>query len=337
MEEVDRILIRALAQTGCDISDDVDSIKQFSTELLVEAVVRCLRLIDPPLGNGISHLLPPGMSARFRIGMSLAQACQDLGYEGEIGYQTFLYSSEPESRNLLMFLVENLPRDSVDSVHQPAGKSVVLQRSISSRIKELLCIPWVPASLRPPSLLWIQRSRLMQRFHTQPLSLPDNYSNAKTIPKEVKEYYDRDLLPVTAQSCQHSFVATSLLERALAEQSAVQEWETEWNSQGLVSHLSPEQYRARKGQRLQKRLREHFLQYGPHGAGAQSSLPPAADFPQVLQCASTGKAATVAKGSRFTRTDKFTFTKEAEHMVHQMAAVGNALSSSRDSEEVRSQ
>ncbi|GCB83268.1 hypothetical protein scyTo_0024059, partial [Scyliorhinus torazame] len=60
------------------------------------------------------------MSARFRIGMSLAQACQDLGYQGDIGYQTFLYSNEPEIRRLLMFLVEKLPRDSVDSVNQSA-------------------------------------------------------------------------------------------------------------------------------------------------------------------------------------------------------------------------
>lgn len=59
-----------------DIDEDVQSVKQFTSELIVEAVVRCLRVIDPSLGNGLSHSLPPGMSARFRLGMSLAQACQ---------------------------------------------------------------------------------------------------------------------------------------------------------------------------------------------------------------------------------------------------------------------
>uniref|UniRef100_UPI00398E5BBC coiled-coil domain-containing protein 22 n=1 Tax=Pristiophorus japonicus TaxID=55135 RepID=UPI00398E5BBC len=240
MEEVDRIVSRALAQSGCEIPDDVVSVQQFSTELIVEAVVRCLRIIDPSLGNGLSHQLPPGMSARFRIGMSLAQACQDLGYEGEIGYQTFLYSNEPEIRRLLMFLVEKLPRDSIDSANQPAGKSV-LQRSIASKIKQQLAIPWVPASLRTPSLLRVQSSRLMQKFHSQPLSLPENYTTEKKIPEEVKEYYDRYLLPVTAQPSRHSFVAASLLEQAVADLSAVQEWESEWNSQGLVSRLSPEE------------------------------------------------------------------------------------------------
>ena len=53
------------------------------------------------------------------IGLCLAQ---DLGYKGEIGYQTFLYSNEPEIRSLLMFLVEKLPRESAEASDQPAGK-----------------------------------------------------------------------------------------------------------------------------------------------------------------------------------------------------------------------
>lgn len=59
-----------------EVSEEVDSIKQFSSELLVEALVRCVRVIDPGLGATLPTLLPPGMSARFRVGMSLAQACQ---------------------------------------------------------------------------------------------------------------------------------------------------------------------------------------------------------------------------------------------------------------------
>lgn len=59
-----------------DIDEEVQTVKQFSSELIVQAVVRCLRVIDPAMGNGLSPTLPPGMSARFRVGMSLAQACQ---------------------------------------------------------------------------------------------------------------------------------------------------------------------------------------------------------------------------------------------------------------------
>ncbi|XP_038638282.1 coiled-coil domain-containing protein 22 [Scyliorhinus canicula] len=317
------------------IPEDVESIKQFSTELIVEAVVRCLRIIEPSVGNGISHLLPPGMSARFRIGMSLAQACQDLGYQGEIGYQTFLYSNEPEIRRLLMFLVEKLPRDSVDSVNQSAGKSVVLHRSIASQIKQQLSAPWIPPSLRTPSLLWTQSSRLMQRFAPQPLSLAENDYVGKKIPKEVKQYYDHYLPPVTAQLCHQYVTAASLLERAATDVSAVQEWEMEWNSQGLMSRLSPAEYKARKMQRLQKRIQEHLQQNVQLGHGAQNSLSADPDLTHILQSYSTGKAAPSPKGSRFTHTEKFTFTEEAEQMARQLVVAGNTLSS-REAEEVSS-
>uniref|UniRef100_A0A4W3J9U7 Coiled-coil domain-containing protein 22 n=1 Tax=Callorhinchus milii TaxID=7868 RepID=A0A4W3J9U7_CALMI len=153
MEEVDRILLNSLRQSGADIAEDVESVRQLTTELIVECVVRCLRILNPALGNGVSHLLPPGMSARFRIGMCLAQACQELGYQGEIGYQTFLYSNEPEIRRLLMFLVEKLPRDSADTADQPAEKSVLLQRLIATKIKQQLASAWLPPALRTTSLI----------------------------------------------------------------------------------------------------------------------------------------------------------------------------------------
>uniref|UniRef100_A0A8D0AL41 Coiled-coil domain-containing protein 22 n=1 Tax=Sander lucioperca TaxID=283035 RepID=A0A8D0AL41_SANLU len=150
MEEVDNILIHALKQVGTEVSEETGSIKQFTSELIVEAVVRCIRVIDPGLGSALPTFLPPGMSARFRVGMSLAQACQDIGYKGEIGYQTFLYSNEPEIRSLLMFLVEKLPRESAEASDQPTGKSVVLQKAIAAAIRAQLAVPWLPPNCRLP-------------------------------------------------------------------------------------------------------------------------------------------------------------------------------------------
>ena len=37
---------------------------------------------------------------------------QELGYKGEVGYQTFLYSNEGDIRKILMYLVDKLPRSS---------------------------------------------------------------------------------------------------------------------------------------------------------------------------------------------------------------------------------
>uniref|UniRef100_A0A8C1PDN5 Coiled-coil domain-containing protein 22 n=1 Tax=Cyprinus carpio TaxID=7962 RepID=A0A8C1PDN5_CYPCA len=298
MEEVDRILIHSLREAGTDIDEDVQSVKQFTSELIVEAVVKCLRVIDPALGNGLSHSLPPGMSARFRLGMSLAQACQDVGFKGEIGYQTFLYSNEPEIRSLFMFLVEKLPRESAEASDQPAGKSALLQRAIAAQIKEQSSVPWLPPSCRLP----IHRKTQVHQ-HAYILK-----SRAKAY---VQEYWRNYLLPVTAQPSQHASVPASLLENHISELSATQEWESEWNSQGLLSRLTPEEYRSRKKARLQKRIEEQLRSFGGASTGGD----------------------VLTKGTRFTHTEKFTFTQEPEKAAQQMAAAASALPSSHQSEE----
>ncbi|KAA0714072.1 Coiled-coil domain-containing protein 22 [Triplophysa tibetana] len=251
MEEVDRILIHSLRQVGTDIDEDVQSVKQFTSELIVEAVVRCLRVIDPSVSNGLSHSLPPGMSARFRLGMSLAQACQDVGFKGEIGYQTFLYSNEPEIRSLLMFLVEKLPRESAAASDQPAGKSVVLQKAIAAQIKAQLSVPWLPPSCR---------------------------------------------LPI---------------------------------------HRKTQDYRARKKGRLQKRIEEQLrvaAQPRPDTHGATRSTSDLTELLQSFSGVSSGRDV-LTKGTRFTHTEKFTFTEEPEKAAQQMAAAASALPSSHQSEE----
>uniref|UniRef100_A0A673G1B9 Coiled-coil domain-containing protein 22 n=1 Tax=Sinocyclocheilus rhinocerous TaxID=307959 RepID=A0A673G1B9_9TELE len=309
MEEVDRILIHSLRQAGTDIDEDVQSVKQFTSELIVEAVVKCLRVIDPALGNGLSHSLPPGMSARFRLGMSLSQACQDVGFKGEIGYQTFLYSNEPEIRSLFMFLVEKLPRESADASDQPAGKSALLQRAIAAQIKAQLSVPWLPLSCSLPihrktqvpqhayilksrakaymqnSRNFLQSSGPCHSFHAQPLSLP--YS-----------------VKVSSRKQPKGILATLVI-------------------------LSLQEYRSRKKARLQKRIEEQLraaAQPRPDTHGATRSSSDLAELLQAFGGASTG-GDVLTKGTRFTHTEKFTFTQVP------MAAAASALPSSHQSEE----
>uniref|UniRef100_A0A8C3G866 Coiled-coil domain-containing protein 22 n=1 Tax=Cyclopterus lumpus TaxID=8103 RepID=A0A8C3G866_CYCLU len=296
MEEVDRILIHALKQVGTEVAEETLSVKQFSSELIVQAVVRCIRVIDPGLGSALPTSLPPGMSARFRVGMSLAQACQDIGYKGEIGYQTFLYSNEPEIRSLLMFLVEKLPRESAEASDQPTGKSVVLQRAIAAAIRAQLVVPWLPPNCRLP-------------LHTETQVHSLKFA---CVLSEVNDY-QRDILPpVTAQPSHHASVVASILEQHMAELSAAQEWDSEWNSQGLLSRLTPQDYCSRKLSRLRKRIEEQLR---------SAALPPAesafwgprstSDLSEILQ-AFRGSAPSehiLTKGTHFTHTRKFTFTQ----------------------------
>ncbi|KAM7405488.1 hypothetical protein PAMP_012747 [Pampus punctatissimus] len=329
MEEVDKILIHALKQVGTEVNEEVDSVKDFSSELIVEAVVRCIRVIDPGLGGALPTSLPPGMSARFRVGMSLAQACQEIGYKGEIGYQTFLYSNEPEIRSLLMFLVERLPRESAEASDQPAGKSVVLQRAIAAAIKAQLAVPWLPPNCRLPLHGETQNSGALHSFHVQPLSLP--YCTKGPGKKQLKEVtdYQRDILPpVTAQPSHHASVVASILEQHTAELSAAQEWDSEWNSQGLVSRLTPQEYRSRKLNRLRKRAEEQLRSAAlPSPESAFGGPRSTSDLSDLLQAfrGSTPPDHILTKGSHFTHTQKFTFTQEA-------AAVTSSVPTGRQSE-----
>ncbi|XP_026187933.1 coiled-coil domain-containing protein 22 [Mastacembelus armatus] len=329
MEEVDKILIHALKQVGTEVSEEVDSVKQFSSELIVEAVVRCIRVIDPGLGGALPISLPPGMSARFRVGMSLAQACQDLGYKGEIGYQTFLYSNEPEIRSLLMFLVEKLPRESAEASDQPTGKSVVLQRAIAAAIRAQLAVPWLPANCRLPLHEETQGPETLHSFHVQPLSLP--YCTKAAGQKQRKEVMDywRDILPpVTAQASHHASVMASLMEQHTAELSAAQEWDTEWNNQGLLSRLTPQEYRSRKLTRLRKRIEEQLRSAAlPHPESSFGGPRSTSDLGELLQTfrGSAPPEQILSKGTHFTHTQKFTFTPDS-------AAVTSSIPTGRQSD-----
>ena len=57
-----------------DLDEDVYSLKQFNTELIVAATVQCIKFINSDAD--LPNTLPPGMSARFRMGASLANFVQ---------------------------------------------------------------------------------------------------------------------------------------------------------------------------------------------------------------------------------------------------------------------
>lgn len=131
-----------MRQIGCDIEESVINLSGFNTELVVEATVRCLEAIRP--GLGLSTVLPVNMAARFRLGATLAQTCTELGYRGDIGYQTFLYNSEADLRRVFMFLIEKLPKESEKTVNESVSKVALLEKSVASAISQGLSIPWLP-------------------------------------------------------------------------------------------------------------------------------------------------------------------------------------------------
>lgn len=110
-----------------------------------------------PDADQLPTKLPPSTAVKFRICTKFANICQSLGYKNELGYQTFLYSNEVESRRLLMFLVEKLNKETASSGDddQSEAKAKVkknLNVLIAEKAKKQLNKFWIPPYLKSNGL-----------------------------------------------------------------------------------------------------------------------------------------------------------------------------------------
>jgi coiled-coil domain-containing protein 22 len=142
-DEVDGIILHQLRQIGAEIPDEVTSIKVLETEGLVDGCARCINAIVGG-DSALPTKLPKGMSQRFRVGTDLANAVKDIGYMSEIGYNTFLYSNEAEARQLLMWLVERLPKEASEASAEVMNAAALFERSLTKQVAERLGSSWSP-------------------------------------------------------------------------------------------------------------------------------------------------------------------------------------------------
>ena len=69
---------------------------------------------------------------RYNMGAKCAEHCLLLGYANkttQLGYQTFLYGTENELRNILMFLVDKLPKGIFSFLYKPMA--IIQKASVS--------------------------------------------------------------------------------------------------------------------------------------------------------------------------------------------------------------
>ncbi|GAB1601523.1 coiled-coil domain-containing protein 22 homolog [Argonauta hians] len=335
MEEVDKIIIHSLRTLKCVIGDDISNLQQFSTDLIVSATAKCLKAINN--GLDLPNKLPAGMSARYRIGTALAHHIQELGYQGEIGYQTFLYSNENDIRKILIFLIEKVPKENVGTTDQTLDKSVILQRNIAAKIALQLKCAWTPGYMQRDSVQWRGDPKELIRqgvadisgFHACPLKWPVGASDlSKKIPKELHNYYVKQLPVVSKQPVRHRDTLASLLELNATQVTAQQELEIELSKAALTSRVSEQEYYEKKRQRIRKRLTDHIRQNIEHqniGIDSQTSE----DLKEVMKSIAASDVPKI-KGSRFTHTEKLQFTKEDEKIAQISEA---AVKPCEDSEE----
>ncbi|KAL4230380.1 Coiled-coil domain-containing protein 22 [Mactra antiquata] len=328
MEEVDNIILHSLRSIGCEIDEDVVSLKEFNTEAIVACSVRCIKTIHGDVD--LPNTLPSAMSAKFRMGTSLANHLQELGYRGDVGYQTFLYSSEADIRKIFMFLVDKLPKEVVETTEEILGSSVLLQRNIANTLSRQLSSPWVPSSLKHKGIAWRGKPPTWQRegtccsfhFHSCNVSAPEGSGDlSKKIPKALKSYYQTNLPFITCQTQDYNDIVPSVLEKNAADVTAQMEWENEWNQSGLASRLSQQEYRDRKRQRILKRITDQLRQ-DRQRSEATSGSGSSQDLQQMLaSMGGRGTGSAKTKGSRFTHSEKLLFAKDDDKAISEVTTV----------------
>eukprot|EP00117_Sycon_ciliatum_P009188 scpid37750/ scgid11585/ Coiled-coil domain-containing protein 22 homolog len=315
MDEVDNIIIVTLRQVGCTIDDSLKTLATFSSELIVEGCVRCLKVINSDVDLPLK--LPESMSVRFRIGTALAQACKDVGYEGEIGYQTFLYSNVESVRRLFMFLIERLPRDGGETSDEPTGFAVLLGRNISAELARQLQQRWTPGfckqhgrSMDAATGHWHwEGSSGRHNVRVTPLLAPTGLCDLETtVGKDARAYFKQHLRPVTQQPHKNYDAVPSILEWDAVKLTAAQDWEIEWNELGLRSGLSQQDYKQRKADLRHKNLATSMRTAMQQSATATRF----SDLRELLDSFAPRGGYQQDKGTRFTHAKDLQFTQATE-------------------------
>lgn len=153
MEEVDSIIIQSLREVGCDF-DDV-KLKTLNPESIYKSILTLCKIIKPEAE--VPKFLPSQMAQRFAAASQLVDCCKSLGFKGDLGYQTILYSNINELRRVFMWLIENLPKneDKTDSFQGTASVSKVklIENEISKKLAKDLKKPWILDFLQKPSCI----------------------------------------------------------------------------------------------------------------------------------------------------------------------------------------
>lgn len=195
-EQVDQIIIPILSEIGCTFENDVKTIIGFNSQQFVQAASRMVMKIKPE--QPIPHRLPKSKAARFRVCTTLASAIQELGFEGDLGYEKFLYPNDKDTRAVLIWLMNKLPKaDEALDEDEGAGDDTV---QISTALKQ-----WFYERYDP---FINDGSSASIRISTTQLMTPDQDEPSKF----ELEYYKKHQRAVSLQPSPHSRLAPSIME-----------------------------------------------------------------------------------------------------------------------------
>lgn len=86
--------------------------------------------------------LPQNIASRHRICTTIASKIKELGFLSDCGYNQLLYPAESQTRELLKWLVEKLPRSEEEGAQEALGANALMNRRVMQSLKEWKNKPW---------------------------------------------------------------------------------------------------------------------------------------------------------------------------------------------------
>jgi hypothetical protein len=139
--EGDEILFYSLRQSLSAFYDfpvipvGVGSVADITPDILVEVVIRTLQIITQN-EEQLPVKLPENIAARHRICASIAKTVKENGFIGECGYNQLLYPAQDQTRNLLNWVVEKLPKLEEGQSEEDLGSNACLNRRLRAALAQ---------------------------------------------------------------------------------------------------------------------------------------------------------------------------------------------------------
>lgn len=101
--------------------DEISTLAEFKGDHMFLSCLTCLRSINPQSVETFPQVLPRGMSAKVNVTSEMANVIKNAGYKAELSYHQILYPSAVESRKILMWLLDAMPKKTVSAEDSSGG------------------------------------------------------------------------------------------------------------------------------------------------------------------------------------------------------------------------
>uniref|UniRef100_A0A9J2P3D4 Coiled-coil domain-containing protein 22 homolog n=1 Tax=Ascaris lumbricoides TaxID=6252 RepID=A0A9J2P3D4_ASCLU len=131
-----------------------ESINELNVEQSYAAIVLLVWSCDPSSRSIVtSRNLPQSMAARYRAATDVVEAIKGIGVRDELGYQTLLYGQAKELRNVMIGLIEKLPKECPVITTTKDARTTLLESVAKSLHADKT---WIPLNkyFFPNNLLW---------------------------------------------------------------------------------------------------------------------------------------------------------------------------------------